>query len=58
MYVPIKFIFEDDKIARIRIKIKGKETTYSTPPVEEELEDLVFNDLESVLCRVEYEDWD
>ena len=58
MYVPIKFIFVGDKIARIRIKITGKETIYSTPPVDSELDELVFNDLESVLCNVEYEDWE
>jgi len=58
MYVPIKLVLDGDRIGRIRIEVKGKETIYSTPPIAGELEELIFNDLESVLCEVEYEDWD
>lgn len=58
MYVPIKLVLNDDRIARIRIEVKGKETFVSLPPFAGELDELVFNDLESVLCEVEYEDWD
>ncbi|MBE0570681.1 MAG: hypothetical protein IH618_03980 [Ignavibacteriaceae bacterium] len=58
MYVPIKLVLANDKFARIRIEVKGKETVFITPPIEGELDDIIFNDLESVLCEVEYEDWD
>ena len=58
IYVPIKLILNDDRIARIRIEVKGKETLVTLPPFTGELEDLIFNDLESVLCEVDYEDWD
>lgn len=58
MYVPIKLVLDDDKIARIRIEVKGKETLITLPPFAGELDQLIFNDLESVLCEVEYEDWD
>lgn len=57
MYVPFKLVFKNDMIGRIRIEVKGKETIYSTPPIDGKLEELIFNDLESVLCEVEYEDW-
>jgi hypothetical protein len=57
MYVPIKLILEGDKVGRFRVEVKGKETLITMPPIEGELEELVFNDLESVLCEVEYEEW-
>ena len=58
MYVPIKLVLDDDRLARIRIEVKGKETIINLPPFAGELEELIFNDLESVLCEVEYEDWE
>ena len=58
MYVPIKLVLDGDRIGRIRIEVKGEETIYSTPPIAGDLEELIFNDLESILCEVEYEDWD
>jgi len=57
MYVPVKLVLDNDKFGRFRIEVKGKETIYTTPPIEGELDELIFNDLESVLCTVEYEDW-
>jgi len=57
MYVPVKLVLDNDKFGRFRIEVKGKEIIYTTPPIEGELDELIFNDLESVLCRVEYEDW-
>ena len=58
MYVPVKIVLDDEKVGRIRIEVKGKETILKTPPLEGELDEIIFNDLESVLCEVEYEDWD
>jgi aminopeptidase N len=58
MYVPIKLVLNDDRVARIRIEVKGKETLVTLPPFAGELDELIFNDLESVLCEVDYEDWD
>ena len=58
MYVPIKLHLEDERLARIRIEVKGKETLVTLPPIDGELDELIFNDLESVLCEVEYEDWE
>lgn len=58
MYVPVKIILDGDRIGRIRIEVKGKETIYTSPTIYGNLEELIFNDLESVLCEVDYEDWD
>jgi len=58
MYVPVKLVLDGDRIGRIRIEVKGKETLITLPPFDGELEELIFNDLESVLCEIEYEDWD
>ena len=57
MYVPVKLILEGEKVGRFRVEVKGKETLITLPSIEGELDELVFNDLESVLCEVEYEDW-
>jgi hypothetical protein len=57
MYVPLKLILDGDRIGRISIEVKGKETIYTTPPIDGDLHELIFNDLESVLCEVDYEDW-
>jgi hypothetical protein len=58
MYVPVKIVLDGERIGRIRIEVKGKETIFTTPPFEGELDKIVFNDLESVLCEIKYEDWD
>lgn len=58
MYVPVKFVFDGDKIGRTRIEVKGKETIFTKSLAAGELDEIIFNDLESVLCEVEYEDWE
>ncbi|MCK7520936.1 MAG: hypothetical protein MZV64_26195 [Ignavibacteriales bacterium] len=44
----IRLILADDKFVRIRIEVKGKETVFITPSIEGKLDDIIFNDLESV----------
>jgi hypothetical protein len=58
MYVPIKIILENGTIGRLRFLIEGPETIYELPPLPSVPEDIIFNDLESVLCEVEYTEWD
>ena len=55
MYVPIKINLSNDRFARLRIEVKGKETIVKLPPLPEEPEEIIFNDLNSVLCEVEYD---
>lgn len=55
MYVPINIKFSGDRFARLRIEVKGKESIVKLPLLPEEPEEIIFNDLNSVLCEVEYD---
>jgi hypothetical protein len=55
MYVPIRINLSNDRFARMRIEVKGKETTVKLPPLPEEPDEIIFNDLNSVLCEVDYD---
>jgi aminopeptidase N len=57
MYVPLKIILDDDRIARVRVEVTGKEKIFQLPLLPEEPDEIIFNDLESVLCEVDYVDW-
>ena len=57
MYVPIRVLFKDDKMVRTRTLVQGPVTTYTLPLLPEEPQELVLNDLQSVLCDVENIDW-
>lgn len=54
MYVPLTIKFAGDKFARVRIEVKGKESIVKLPLLPEVPEEIIFNDLNSVLCKVEY----
>lgn len=55
MYVPLTIKFTGDRFARIRIEVKGKESLVKLPVLPEEPAEIIFNDLNSVLCKVEYD---
>lgn len=55
MFIPVKIVFSDDRLARLRLEVKGKETIVKLPPLPEEPEEIIFNDLNSVLCKVKYD---
>jgi hypothetical protein len=57
MFVPIKVLLDDDKIVRLRVFITGETAEFELPILPEDPQKIVFNDLESVLCEVEYVDW-
>lgn len=57
MYVPMKIEFGSDRFARIRKEINQRISVFDLPLLPEEPEELIFNDLESVLCKVKYESW-
>ncbi len=56
MSIPIKLDFGKDRFARVRIFVNKPDYTikFKVPAKPKEL---VFNDLESVLCEVKYEKW-
>lgn len=57
MYVPVKIILSGDRMARLRIEVKEKESIFTLPPLPDKPEEIIFNDLNSVLCNVEYKKW-
>lgn len=57
IYTILLIKFDDDKFARLRIKVTGPVTEFTFPsPLEPD--EIIFNDLHSTLCEVNYEDWD
>jgi hypothetical protein len=58
MPVPLLLKFEGDKFYRLRIIVKGNQTEYKLPLLPLEPTEIIFNDLNAVLCEVDYEDWD
>ncbi|MHB1050494.1 MAG: M1 family metallopeptidase [Bacteroidota bacterium] len=58
MYVPFLIDFGDNRRARLRYLIKGPVTELEFPTLPLKPESITFNDLESVLCEIDDEDWD
>ncbi len=57
IYTILLLKFDDDKLARLKIKVTGHITEFTIPNVPMEPEEIIFNDLHSTLCEVDYEDW-
>jgi len=55
MPVPVKIADEDGKAIRLRINVTSATNEVELPPVAFEPEEVVFNDLTSVLCDVKEE---
>jgi hypothetical protein len=58
MYVPFLVDFGENRFARVRYLIKGPVTEFEFPILPIKPEEIKFNDLESVLCEIDDEDWD
>jgi hypothetical protein len=57
MYVPLKLVLPGEVVARTRMLVKGKETILEIPNLPDKPDEVIFNDLESVLCEVDEESW-
>jgi aminopeptidase N len=57
MYVPIKIDFGNDKFARLRVLVEGKGAEFDLPLMPMKPEEVIFNDLNSVLCEVDDVSW-
>lgn len=55
--VPIKINFGDDKFVRLRAIVTGSQAEFDLPLMPLQPKDVIFNDLESVLCEVKNVDW-
>lgn len=58
MYIPLLVRFSDNHEMRFRFMIMEKITEFDLPPLSGEITEVVFNDLEGVLCNVELVDWE
>ena len=57
MPIPLLIKFDDDKYVRVRLVVSGEKEDYEIMlPLEPK--EIVFNDLHSVLCEVDYMDWE
>lgn len=52
-YVPIRVDFANGQFTRLRVHLIGPVSEFDLPPLPLQPERIVFNDMESVLCRVE-----
>ncbi len=57
MPVPIRIDFDDGKVAWVRVPIQGARSEFELPLMDRAPKAIVFNDLQSVLCRVEQVKW-
>ncbi|MBK6290513.1 MAG: hypothetical protein IPF59_01990 [Ignavibacteria bacterium] len=55
MLVPVKVVGDDKQLTRMRLQVTGKVSEVVLPHFSFEPDDLIFNDLSSVLCTVETE---
>jgi hypothetical protein len=59
MIIPLKIDFGNDKYYRMRVVMTGdKPAEFDLPPMPMEPKKIIFNDLESVLCNVDYDKWE
>ena len=58
MWIPVTVDYGDDKSSRFRIFMTGRDAQFDLPDLPLEPEEVIFNDFNSVLCEVEYENYD
>jgi len=56
VYTVVQVKLDNEKFVRVRVKIDQPVTEF-TIPTPAEPEEVIFNDLHSTLCEVDYEDW-
>jgi aminopeptidase N len=57
MYVPITLDLGKDRVARLRVKVRGPKSEIDLPLMPAEPKSLRFNDLDGVLAEVKTVDW-
>ena len=58
MFVPVTLDLGKDRVARVRVKVKGPVSEIELPPMPAEPRNIKFNDLEGVLAEVKSAGWD
>lgn len=57
MLIPIKVELDGKSVQRMRISMTGAQAEIALPPFQQEPDDVIFNDLHSVLCTVKTESY-
>jgi aminopeptidase N len=57
MYVPVSLDLGSDRVARLRVKVRGPRTDIDLPLVSAQPRAVRFNDLDGVLAEVKMVDW-
>lgn len=57
VYMPIQINFDDDKFVKMKLLLNGKENIIQLPLLPLEPEEIIFNDMNSVLCEFETVNW-
>jgi hypothetical protein len=57
MYVPVTLDLGEDRVARLRVKVRGPKSEIELPLMPAKPKSVRFNDLEGVLAEVKMEDW-
>jgi hypothetical protein len=57
MYVPVTLDLGDNRVARLRVKVRGPKSTIDLPLMPAKPKSVVFNDLDGVLAEVKMVGW-
>jgi aminopeptidase N len=57
MYVPVTLDLGENRVARVRVKVRGPKSEIELPLMPAKPKSIRFNDLEGVLAEVKMEDW-
>jgi aminopeptidase N len=57
MYVPVTLDLGDNRVARVRVKVRGPKSEIELPLMPAKPKSLIFNDLDGVLAEVKMENW-
>ena len=57
-YVPIEVNLGDNKVVKLKLLLSGKNSEIKLPLLPMELEEIIFIDMNSVLCDVDYKSYD
>ena len=57
MYVPVTLDLGDNRVARVRVKVRGPKSEIELPLMPAKPKSVLFNDLDGVLAEVKMENW-
>ncbi len=58
MIVPVKIEYDDENYQMERLVIEGVQSEFGFTDLEDEPDEIIFNAMEGVLCKVDKEGWE